>query len=297
MSEQINFKHLHYFWAVAHAGGVTRAAEQLGVSTQTVSGQISRLEQSLERTLFRQQGRQLVLTEAGHVALRYADQIFMLGEELQETLEDAQLDKTIRLAAGISDVLPKTIALQLLEPALRLDAKVRLQCGEGDFDELLADLTRHRLDVVLADRPLPAGGTQAFQSWLLMRSPGMIAGAAALWQRYAAGFPDSLNQAPILLPSRHHVLRSQLDQWFEERRIKPDIVAEFDDGALLDAFGRQGFGLFPSTAHTGGDAHIPQALGEIDGVWEHYYAIANRRRLQHPGVQAMLQAAIEAAPL
>ncbi|RBH40303.1 hypothetical protein C3F00_041770 [Pseudomonas sp. MWU13-2860] len=131
MSEQINFKHLHYFWAVAHAGGVTRAAEQLGVSTQTVSGQISRLEQSLERTLFRQQGRQLVLTEAGHVALRYADQIFMRGEELQETLEDAQLDKTIRLAAGISDVLPKTIALQLLEPALRLDAKVRLQCGEG----------------------------------------------------------------------------------------------------------------------------------------------------------------------
>ncbi|MCP1289884.1 LysR family transcriptional regulator [Chromobacterium sp. S0633] len=295
MSERINFKHLHYFWAVAHAGGVTRAAEQLGVSAQTVSGQISRLEQSLERTLFRQQGRQLVLTEAGHVTLRYADQIFMLGEELQETLEDAQLDKTIRLAAGISDVLPKAIALKLLEPALRLDAKVRLQCGEGDFDELLADLTRHRLDVVLADRPMAAGGSQPFQSWLLMRCPVMIAGAAELWRRYAEGFPASLNQAPMLLPSRHHVLRSQLDQWFEERRIKPDIVAEFDDGALLDAFGRQGFGLFPSTAPSAGDANAPQALGEVDGVWEHYYAIANRRRLQHPGVQAMLQAAIDAA--
>ncbi|WP_203391414.1 LysR family transcriptional regulator [Chromobacterium haemolyticum] len=296
MSERINFKHLHYFWAVAHAGGVTRAAEQLGVSTQTVSGQISRLEQSLERTLFRQQGRQLVLTEAGHVTLRYADQIFMLGEELQETLEDAQLDKTIRLAAGISDVLPKAIALKLLEPALRLDAKVRLQCGEGDFDELLADLTRHRLDVVLADRPMAAGGSQPFQSWLLMRCPVKIAGAAELWRRYAAGFPTSLNQAPMLLPSRHHVLRSQLDQWFEERRIKPDIVAEFDDGALLDAFGRQGFGLFPTTAPSDGNANAPQALGEVDGVWEHYYAIANRRRLRHPGVQAMLQAAIEAAP-
>nr|WP_176426093.1 transcriptional activator NhaR [Chromobacterium sp. ASV5] len=287
----MNYKHLHYFWAVARAGSVTRAAEQLGMSAQTVSGQISRLEQEIGRALFRPQGRGLALTEAGRVALRYADQIFMLGEELSETLADAHLDQTIRLAAGVSDVLPKFIALQLLQPALRLPHRVRLSCSEGDFDELLTDLGSHRLDLILADRPIAASGQQQFQSWLLARCPVMIFGQPGLASQYEAGFPRSLDHAPLLLPSRDNVLRSQLEDWFDERGIRPDIVAEFDDGALMEAFAQQGLGLCPAPAWQAPRGDGLQLIGAVDGVWEHYYAIASRRKLQHPALQAIVAAA------
>ncbi|HJV06711.1 MAG TPA: transcriptional activator NhaR [Chromobacteriaceae bacterium] len=294
MSEPLNYKHLHYFWAVAREGSVTRAAAQLGMSPQTVSGQVSRLEQTLGRALFTQQGRNLQLTEAGRVALRYADQIFMLGETLQETLQDAQLDKTIRLAVGISDVLPKTVSYRLLQPALTLEQRVRLACTERDFEQLLADLAQHRLDLVLADRPVPAGGLPALQSNLLARCPVMIFATATLAERYRAPFPACLHRAPMLLPTRGNVLRSQLEQWFEEIDVKVEVVAEFEDGALLNTFGQQGLGLFPAPAFQPGDITgrlDVEMLGRVGKVYEHYYAITHRRKLQHPAVQAVLQAA------
>jgi LysR family transcriptional activator of nhaA len=293
MAEPLNYKHLHYFWVVAREGGVHRAAERLGLSAQTVSGQLSKLEQALGKALFTQQGRGLVLTEAGRLALQYADQIFMLGETMQDELERQAHSPTLRLAAGISDVLPKSIAYQLLEPALNAGARVRLVCTESAFDLLLAELALHRLDLVLADRPAPSGGQQPFVSTLLARCPVMVFGRAELCARYRDGFPASLHHAPMLLPTRNNVLRGQLEQWFESERIKVEIVGEFEDGALLEAFGRQGVGLFPAPALPDGSG-VPhpglEALGEVAGVSEHYYAIANRRKLQHRAVDAIMAA-------
>lgn len=292
MFSQLNYKHLHYFWAVARAGSVTAAAQQLGMSAQTVSGQISRLEQQIGRALFTQQGRGLVLTEAGRMAQTYADRIFQLGEELQEMLADEQLDQTLRLSSGISDVLPKSIAYRLLKPALALPQRLRLHCNEGAFDQLLHELASHSLDLVLADRPAPAAGQQAMQSHLLARCPVMIFATPALSARYRAGFPHSLQRAPLLLPSRDNVLRSQLEHWLDEQGIRPEIVGEFKDGALLQTFGEQGAGLFPAPVFavddiTGGGKL--DLLGRVAGVEEHYYAITNRRKLQHKAVQAIIQ--------
>ncbi|BBF84636.1 transcriptional regulator, LysR family [Aquitalea magnusonii] len=299
MFSQLNYKHLHYFWAVARAGSVTAAARQLGMSAQTVSGQISRLEQQIGRALFSQQGRGLVLTEAGRLALSYADRIFQLGEELQEMLADEQLDHTLRLSSGISDVLPKSIAYRLLKPALSLPQRLRLHCNEGAFDQLLHELASHSLDLVLADRPAPAAGQQTMQSHLLARCPVMIFATPELVARYRDGFPHSLQRAPLLLPSRDNVLRSQLEHWLDEQGIRAELVGEFKDGALLQTFGEQGVGLFPAPAFAveditaGGKLGL---LGRVAGVEEHYYAITNRRKLQHKAVQAIiLQAEAEAS--
>jgi LysR family transcriptional activator of nhaA len=295
MKETINYKHLHYFWVAAREGGIHRAAERLQMSAQTVSGQISKLERVLGKALFTQQGRSLVLTEAGRVALQYADQIFMLGETMQEALGQDSLVTTLRLSAGISDVLPKMVSYRLLEPALSADRHVRLVCTEGAFDTLLAELALHKLDVVLADRPVPAGGQQPFVSTLLARCPVMVFGTAELCARYREGFPYSLNKAPMLLPTRNNVLRSQLEQWFEAHNIRIDIIGEFDDGALLTAFGRQGVGLFPAPSFQVEDMTRQfdvDVLGEVDGVLEHYYAIANRRKLQHRAVEAIVGHAV-----
>ncbi|MEO4029772.1 transcriptional activator NhaR [Chromobacterium vaccinii] len=290
--DKLNYKHLHYFWAVARTGSVTRAAEQLGISMQTVSGQISRLEQQLGRSLLRQQGRGLELTEAGRVAQGYADRIFLLGEEMEEALADPLLDQTLRLAAGISDVVPKGIASRLLRPALQTGNRLRLSCGEGDFDELIGELGRHRLDLVLADRPVASSEQQQFQSWPLLSCPVQLLAAPALHASRLAGFPANLEQAPLLLPSRDNVLRRQLEHWFEANGLRPDVVGEFDDHALMETFARQGMGLLPAPVSPDGEADHPGLLplGALDGVWEHYYVTASRRKLQHPALQAILQA-------
>ncbi|NWK76424.1 transcriptional activator NhaR [Aquitalea sp. LB_tupeE] len=299
MLSHLNYKHLHYFWAVARAGSVTAAAQQLGMSAQTVSGQISRLEQQIGRALFKQQGRGLVLTEAGRMAQTYADRIFQLGEELQELLADEQLDNTLRLSSGVSDVLPKSIAYRLLKPALALPQRLRLHCTEGAFDQLLNELASHSLDLVLADRPAPAAGQQAMQSHLLARCPVMIYATPALAARYQADFPHSLHRAPLLLPSRDNVLRAQLEHWLNELGIRPEVVGEFKDGALLQTFGEEGAGLFPAPAFSADDITGNGKLGllgQVSGVEEHYYVITNRRKLQHKAVQAIIQQSLAAAP-
>jgi len=292
MFKQINYKHLHYFWAVARTGSISAAAQQLGMSAQTISGQISKLEHSVGKALFTQQGRGLVLTETGRMAQTYADRIFQIGEELQDMLADGQLDSALRLNSGISDVLPKSIAYRLLQPALHMAQKVRLQCNEGNFDQLLHALASHSLDLVLADRPAPAVGQQAMQSYLLARSPVMIFATPALSLQYGKDFPRSLQRAPMLLPTRDNVLRGQVEHWLDERGIRPDIVGEFKDGALLRTFAAHGVGLFPAPALAADDGYSGEPLrmlGVLDGVEEHYYAIANRRKLQHRAVQAIIQ--------
>lgn len=291
--EHLNFKHLRYFWAVAKEGSVTRAAAKLGMTPQTVSGQIALLEASLGKALFAPQGRGLTLTDSGRAALKYADQIFQLGEQLQETLSRDGVDDKIRFTVGISDALPKHIAYRLLAPALTLERKVRLVCFDGHFDALLPELVLNRLDVVLTDRPASPGSNLRVYSHVLGQCPVLIVGNQDLARRYCAGFPQSLNGAPMLLPTRGNVLRSRLDQWFDSQDLRPDIVAEIADSALLTTFGQNGLGLFPILAPSMADMTTQfslQAIGEIATVQEQFFAISNERKIRHPALEAMLAA-------
>ena len=286
----LNYRHLYYFWMVAKEGSVTRAAERLDVAVQTISAQLSLLEQSLGKALLAPQGRRLVLTEAGRLALGYADQIFLLGEQLREALSDADIGHTMRLSVGLSDSLPKVIASRLLEAALRLPERVKLVCHEDDFESLLGELSVHKLDVVLTDRPIPTGTARRAFSHLLGESDIALFGTPELAEKYQPNFPASLHGAPLLLPTRNHVVRSRLDHWFELHHVRPDIVGEFDDNALLNTFGRNGLGLFHAPSALAED--IKEQLGAVRvgeiPVREQFFAISNERKIKHPAVEAIL---------
>lgn len=293
-STGLNFHHLYYFWVVAKEGGVTRAAERLGVAVQTISMQLSLLEQSIGKSLLTQQGRRLVLTEAGRMALGYADQIFLLGEQMQEALAENDIGRTIRLTVGISDALPKLVAYRLLAAVLQMPDKVRLTCYEGKFESLLADLALHKLDLVLTDRPVSPGTSLRVFSHLLGEGAIMLFGIPALAQKYRENFPASLNGAPLLMPTRNSAIRGQLDQWFEINDLHPEIVGEFEDSALLKTFGRSGLGLFPAPSLLAKDIEaqfdaVP--IGELPGVQEQFYGILTERKIKHPAVEAILLAA------
>ncbi|MBS1187508.1 MAG: nhaR [Burkholderiaceae bacterium] len=295
-NSNINFRHLYYFWVVAKEGGVTAAAKRLGVAVQTISMQIAQLEQSLGKSLLAPQGRRLVLTEAGQTALGYADQIFLLGEQMQEALADADLGSSMRLNVGISDSLPKLTAYRLLEAALHLPQKVRLSCHDGKFESLLADLALHKFDVVLTDRPVSSTSLRVF-SHPLGEGQIMLFGVPALAERYISGFPDSLNGAPLLLPTRNNALRGRLDQWFELQGVRPEIAGEFEDSALLKTFGRTGLGLFPAPSALAPDIEaqfnsVP--VGEISQVREQFFAISTELKIRHPAVEAILASARQA---
>jgi LysR family transcriptional activator of nhaA len=290
MKSDLNYRHLHYFWITAQEGSFTRAAVRLGVAVQTISAQISRLEQALGSALLISQGRRLVPTEAGRLTLAYADQIFHLGEQLRDSLRDTALDRTLRLTVGISDALPKLIAYRFLEGTLSLPERVRLVCQEGDFENLVADLARHRLDVVLTDRAAVVGVSLRVFSQPLGECEVSLFGTPSLAKRFQDGFPDSLQGAPLLLPTRDNALRGRLDQWFAARQLKPRVIGEFEDSALLMTFGRSGLGLFPAPAVLAADIASQMdasAVGEITEVREQYYAITAERKLQHPAVEAI----------
>ncbi|HEX8788159.1 MAG TPA: transcriptional activator NhaR [Telluria sp.] len=297
MKNELNFRHLYYFWVVAKEGGITRAAERLGLAVQTVSAQLTLLEQSLGKTLFSQQGRRLVLTEAGRVAMNYADQIFLLGEQMQEALSEADSGRT-RLTVGISDSLPKLSAYRMLEAATRMDKPVRLVCFEDQFEALLADLALHRLDVVLTDREVrPSSALKVF-SHRLFDSEMVVVGAPALADSYRAGFPGNLNGAPFLLPTRNNALRGRIDEWFVQHNVRPDVVGEFEDNALVNTFGRRGLGLFFAPAALAVDVAEQFGavqVGAVPSVREQFYMISNDRKIQHPAVEAMLAAAQDGA--
>jgi LysR family transcriptional activator of nhaA len=288
----LNYRHLYYFWVVAKEGSVTRAAERLDVAVQTISAQLGLLEQSVGKSLLAPQGRRLALTEAGRVALTYADQIFLLGEQLQDVLADSTVERIMRLTVGISDSLPKLISVRLLEAALGLPEKVKLVCYEDRFESLLGDLSVHKLDVVLTDRPVPSGATLRVFSHLLGESEITLFGVPALAKKYRAKFPESLSGAPLLLPTRNNAIRGRLDHWFDTQQLRPDIVGEFDDNALLNTFGRSGLGLFPAPSALATDVEeqfgaVP--VGEIP-VREQFYAISNERKIKHPAIDAILSA-------
>ncbi|NEX63760.1 transcriptional activator NhaR [Noviherbaspirillum galbum] len=289
----LNYRHLYYFWVVAKEGSLTRAAERLDVAVQTISTQLGLLEQFLGKALLAPQGRRLVLTEAGRLALGYADQIFLLGEQMQDVLAETDAGKTMRLAVGLSDSLPKLIASRLLDAALQLGQRVKLIVHEDDFESLLGNLSVHKLDVVLTDRPVPSGTTLRVFSHLLGESEISLFGVPPLAERYREGFPASVHQAPVLLPTRGNAIRGRLDHWFESKDVRPDVVGEFDDNALLNTFGRHGVGLFPAPsalAKDVGEQFGAVEVGKLDGVREQFYAISNERRIKHPAVEAILAA-------
>lgn len=288
----INFRHLYFFRVVAAEGSLTRAAERLGLAIQTVSAQLSALEQSIGKSLLTQQGRRLVPTEAGRVALIYAEQIFELGDRMQEALEETDAGKT-RLTVGISDSLPKLIAYRLLRAALHMDLKVKLVVVEREFEALLGDLALHKLDVVLTDRSVRATASLRVFSHLLGESEMMLFGAPALARRHGRQFPRSLQGAPLLLPTRNNALRGRIDTWLLEQDVRPDVVGEFEDNAMLTTFARDGLGMFFAPALLEEDIRTRLGalpVGPASDLREQFYAISSERRIKHPAVEAILQA-------
>lgn len=291
MGHQLNYRHLHYFWVTAQEGSFTRAAERLDVAVQTVSAQIGLLERSLGAALLTPHGRRLVPTEAGRIALDYAGQIFQLGERLRQTIESVAAGQSLRLAVGVSDALPKLIAYRLLAGAVAPPDPVRLVCEEGSFDDLVADLALHRLDVVLTDRPAAASGNLRVFSHALGDCEITLFGLPALAATYRRDFPNSLGGAPLLLPTRANALRGRLDQWFSLRDLRPRVVGEFEDSALLMTFGRGGLGLFPAPAILADDIAAEYGalpVGNLAEVREQFYAITAERRIRHPAIEALL---------
>jgi LysR family transcriptional activator of nhaA len=291
MASPLNYRHLHYFWVTAQEGSFTRAAERLGVAVQTVSAQIGLLERSLGATLLSPQGRRLVPTEAGRIALDHANQIFQLGERLRQAIEDSAEKQPLRLTVGISDALPKLIAYRLLSGATGQPEPVRLVCEEGDFDDLIADLALHRLDVVLTDRPAATSGNLRVYNHALGDCEIALFGTPTLANAVRKGFPHSLNGAPLLLPTRANALRGRLDQWFSVRDLQPRVIGEFEDSALLMTFGRGGLGLFPAPAILAEDIAAEYGAvpaGNLAEVREQFYAITAERRIRHPAIEALL---------
>lgn len=283
MSSSFNYRHLYYFWVVAKEGGVTRAADRLGMAVQTVSAQVRELERALGHTLLKPAGRGLALTEAGTAAMQQADLIFQLGENLPTLLQEAISAPSVRLGVGISDGLPKLVVRHLLEPVLH-EPNLRLLCHDGEFDDLLGDLALHRLDIVIADCPAPPNPNIKLYTHAMGSSPIAWYAAPALQAQAASGFPQSLANAPVLLPTGHTAVRALLDQWFNQHGIRPRIVGEFEDSALLKTFGTSGMGVFPAATlvHdelTGKDQML--RLGDCDGVHEHFYAITSEKKVQH----------------
>jgi len=294
MSTPFNYKHLYYFWVVAKEGGVSRAAEKLGMAVQTVSAQVRELERTLGYALLKPAGRGLVLTEAGIVAMQQADQIFQLGENLPAMVRDAVSAPTVRLAVGISDGLPKLVVHRLLRPVIP-ERHLRLLCHEGEFDELLGDLALHRLDVVLSDRPAPNNPNIKLYSHALGSSAVAWYGTPDLVATAGQAFPQSLADVPILLPTAHTAVRARLDHWLEQRGVRPRVVGEFEDSALLKTFGASGMGLFPAAEWTHENLmthYAVQRLAACDGVSEHFFAIGTEKKVHHPLVQRLLQPAI-----
>jgi LysR family transcriptional activator of nhaA len=290
--DDLNFRHLLYFWAVAKEGSITRAGERLGLSVQTISTQLGQLERQLGQALLAPQGRSLVLTEAGRRVLVYAEQIFQLGEKLRQELAENQTTRP-RLAVGVTDAVPKLVAFRLLEGVLLPPLSVRLECIEGDFEFLLGELSLNRLDLVIADQSAPHRANLKLHSHLLANVEIALYAGAALQGSFAADFPQQINGAPLLLPARGDPLRSAIDAWLAARDLRPLVVGEFTDSALLKTFGRAGLGLFPAPAGMHEDiaaqfGAVP--VGTLHGVSESWYAISTPRRVQHPAV-AVIQAA------
>ena len=294
--EWLNYHHLLYFWMVAREGSVTRASSELRLAQPTISTQIRMLESSLGEKLFERQGRNLVLTDVGREVYRYADEIFALGRELLDVVRNRAPGRALRLAVGIADVLPKLVVYRLLEPVLRLEQPVHIVCREGKPEPLLADLAIHKLDLVLADSPVGANTSVRVFHHLLGECGVTFFATGALATRHRRKFPASLGGAPLLLPAEGSVVRRSLMQWLDAQGIHPNVVSEFEDSALLKAFGAAGAGIFPASTVIEDEVrrqYAVEVVGRTTAVRERFYAVSAQRRLKHPAVVAVCEAARE----
>lgn len=292
----MNYKHLHYFWVVAKAGSIARASEKLHITPQTISGQLSLLEESLNETLFTRAGRNLELTETGRLVLSYADEIFSLGGELEEVLHNLPENRAISFKVGIADVVPKSITYRLLAPALQLPDPIRIICREGSVDSLLAQLAIHKLDLVIADSPIPPSINVRGFNHPLGHCGVTFFASASLATQLGADFPQNLNAMPLLLPGEMTVARNQLIQWLDKQHIYPYIVGEFDDSALMKAFGRTGTGIFTAPTPIAEEVekqYDVTAIGQTNEIQEQFYAISVERKISHPAITAITETARE----
>jgi LysR family transcriptional activator of nhaA len=292
--EWVNYHHLLYFWLVAREGSLAAASAELRLAQSTISKQIHQFEDVLGHALFTKRGRQLVLTESGRIVFRYADEIFGLGREMLDTLRDRPVGRPLVVTVGIADVVPKLLAERVLATALALAEPVRLVCRENKPDRLLADLALHELDMILTDSPAsPEVKVRAFNHLLGETEIGLF-GGKDLIAKYRPGFPESLSGAPMLLPTENTVLRRLLDHWFDSSGIRPNVVGEFEDSALLKVFGLRGAGVFPAPMAVAKEVeqqYRVKFIGKVPNVRERLYAVTVERRIKHPAVIAICETA------
>lgn len=294
--EWLNYHHLLYFWLVVREGGVARAADKLRISHPTVSTQVKQLERALGEKLLEKKGRRLVPTEVGRIAYRYADEIFGLGRELLDTVKGRPGVGPLRLVVGVAQAMPKLIVRRLLAPALTLQdlPPVRLVCLEDRPENLLAELAALHLDLVLSDASVPPHSPVRAFNHVLGECGVTICARKDLATRYRRDFPRSLDGAPLLLPTEGSNLRRALEQYFELHGLRPEIVGEFEDSALLKVFGQDGVGLFPVPSAIENDVrrqHEVEIVGRLPEVRERFYAISVERRLKNPAVLAICEVA------
>lgn len=292
--EWLNYHHLLYFWTVVRAGSIQKASEELRVSPPAISAQLKLLEEQLGERLLRRSGRRLGLTEMGRTVFSYAEDIFTLGRELLDVVKSRPIGRPLRLDVGVVDVMPKVVVQTLLEPALHLREAVRIVCREASPDQLLGRLATHELDVVLSDSPLdPTVKIRAY-SHLLGECGVIFVAGVRVAARYRREFPKSLDGAPMFLPTDNTALRRNLDFWFESEGIRPMVLGEFEDYALLRAFGETGQAVFPLPSVVEAQIRRQKRLrtvGATNEVRTQFYAISAERKLQHPAVLAIRNAA------
>ena len=288
----LNYNHLLYFWTVAREGSIAKATQSLHLTPQTISGQLKLLEESVGEPLFHRVGRGLAMTETGHMVYQYADEIFTLGAELTSRVKTGRVVVPAVLAVGVVNSIPKLVASRILQPVLKSEIALRLVCREGGVEALLGDLAVHQHDLVLSDRPIPSGLSVKAFSHALGSSEIALFARKGSTRQYEKDFPHSLDKAPILLPTMDNPIRRALDEWFDQQGISPTMVAEFEDSALMYAFGEAGTGIFPAPAALSDEVeqmYRCRRIGPAIAVEEKYYAISPERKLKHPAVLNIIE--------
>jgi LysR family transcriptional activator of nhaA len=290
----INYKHLHYFWVVASHGSITKACETLNLTPQTISGQLSKLEAQMDVKLFTKVGRNLRLTESGQLVLEYADEIYSTGNELEEMLRTLPQEHLVEFRVGVLDSVPKSITFRLLAPALKLSASVKIVCTEGDMDDLLVDLAVHKIDLVIADCPIPNNSNIKGFNHPLGESGTSFFANSKIKSKLNKSFPANLDGKPMLIPSSIANIHTPLLNWFKANSIEPVISGEFDDTALMKTFGRSGTGIFTAPSAIAKEVERDYGVSEIGSttdILESFYAITVKRKIIHPAVIAITESA------
>lgn len=283
--QQLNYHHLYYFYVTAREGSIMRAAELLHLTPQTVSGQISTFEDYLGKKLFDRKGKRLILNQQGQYVFSYAEDIFSLGTELLQNLKNQESGHQLQFTIGVTDIVPKVLAFNLFRTCLDHEEDLKLVCNEGDLDSLLADLALNRLDIIFSDQPLPPGGNIKAYNHFVGETGMAFLAQAELAEKLGPDFPKNLHQFPMLLPGEKSTMRVELTAWFDRLGIVPDVVAEFEDSALMKLFGRAGYGVFCSPApiaeHVAKQFNV-EIIGVTNDISEDFYLISPERKLKHP---------------